>query len=180
PHRSLLRPDGAAGAVLQAPRRRRPAGVLLRGRSARRSLRPGAHRHDRHDGDLPADLSPRDLQRPRERRGGVPAEPGQHRPRGHGDRVRPRGTQPSRYDTGQVHPGAADRAAPGAPRAVAGRGGRPMSTLLPTSIDGSLPKPSWLSDPEPLSSPWLLAAAELDELTRDSAPLAASDQAVPR
>src|SRR5699024_5894684 len=111
----------------------------------------------------------------RERRGGVPAEPGQHRPRGHGHRVRPRGAQPSRSDPGQVHPGAAHRAAPGAPRAVAGRGGRPMSTLLPTSIVGSLPKPSWLAEPETLWSPWRLEDAELDEGRRDALHVAASE-----
>src|SRR5699024_6556746 len=98
--------------------------------------------------------------------------------RGHGDRVRPRGTQPSRYDPGQVHPAAADRAAPGAPRAVAGRGGRPMSTLLPTSIVGSLPKPSWLSEPETLWSPWRLEGAELDEGRRVALHCAASEQPV--
>src|SRR5699024_10782846 len=102
----------------------------------------------------------------------------QQRPRGHGDRVRPRGTQPSRYDPGQVHPGPADRAAPGAPRAVAGRGGRPMSTLLPTSIVGSLPKPSQLSEPETRWSPWRLQRAARGEGRRDALHPAASEQTV--
>ena len=29
-----------------------------------------------------------------------------------------------------------------------------MKTLLPTSTAGSLPKPSWLAQPETLWSPW--------------------------
>ena len=48
-----------------------------------------------------------------------------------------------------------------------------MSTLLPTSIVGSLPKPSWLSEPETLWSPWRLEGAELDEGRRDALHLAA-------
>ncbi|QNN83126.1 methionine synthase [Brachybacterium sp. Z12] len=53
-----------------------------------------------------------------------------------------------------------------------------MSTLLPTSIVGSLPKPSWLSEPETLWSPWRLEVAELDEGRRDALHLAASEQTV--
>ena len=53
-----------------------------------------------------------------------------------------------------------------------------MSTLLPTSIVGSLPKPSWLSEPETLWSPWRLEGAELDEGRRDALHLAAAEQAV--
>lgn len=53
-----------------------------------------------------------------------------------------------------------------------------MSTLLPTSIVGSLPKPSWLSEPETLWSPWRLEDAELDEGRRDALHLAAAEQAV--
>ena len=53
-----------------------------------------------------------------------------------------------------------------------------MSTLLPTSIVGSLPKPSWLSEPETLWSPWRLEGAELDEGRRDALHLAASEQTV--
>ena len=49
-----------------------------------------------------------------------------------------------------------------------------MSTLLPTSIVGSLPKPSWLSEPETLWSPWRLEGAELDEGRRDALHLAAA------
>lgn len=36
-----------------------------------------------------------------------------------------------------------------------------MNTLLPTSTAGSLPKPSWLAEPEKLWSPWKLEGAEL-------------------
>ena len=53
-----------------------------------------------------------------------------------------------------------------------------MSTLLPTSIVGSLPKPSWLSEPETLWSPWRLEGAELAEGRRDALHLAASEQTV--
>ena len=53
-----------------------------------------------------------------------------------------------------------------------------MSTLLPTSIVGSLPKPSWLAEPETLWSPWRLEDAELDEGRRDALHLAAAEQAL--
>ena len=36
-----------------------------------------------------------------------------------------------------------------------------MKTLLPTSTAGSLPKPSWLAQPETLWSPWKLEGEEL-------------------
>ncbi len=36
-----------------------------------------------------------------------------------------------------------------------------MKTLLPTSTAGSLPKPSWLAEPETLWSPWKLQGKEL-------------------
>lgn len=36
-----------------------------------------------------------------------------------------------------------------------------MKTLLPTSTAGSLPKPSWLAEPEQLWSPWKLQGSEL-------------------
>jgi 5-methyltetrahydropteroyltriglutamate--homocysteine methyltransferase len=51
-----------------------------------------------------------------------------------------------------------------------------MNTLLPTSIVGSLPKPSWLSEPEKLWSPWKLQGAELSEGKLDAQSLAADDQ----
>ncbi|AXK44550.1 methionine synthase [Brachybacterium saurashtrense] len=53
-----------------------------------------------------------------------------------------------------------------------------MSILLPTSIVGSLPKPSWLAEPETLWSPWKLEGAELDEGRRDALHLAAAEQAL--
>jgi 5-methyltetrahydropteroyltriglutamate--homocysteine methyltransferase len=51
-----------------------------------------------------------------------------------------------------------------------------MNTLLPTSIVGSLPKPSWLSEPEKLWSPWKLEGTELREGQLDAQSLAADDQ----
>lgn len=41
-------------------------------------------------------------------------------------------------------------------------------TLLPTSIVGSLPKPSWLAEPETLWSPWKLAGDALVEGKQDA------------
>src|SRR5699024_9397535 len=52
----------------------------------------------------------------------------------------------------------------------------PMETLLPTSIVGSLPKPSWLSEPEKLWSPWKLQGEELVEGKLDALTLAAAEQ----
>ncbi|WP_199084516.1 methionine synthase [Bosea sp. ASV33] len=43
-----------------------------------------------------------------------------------------------------------------------------MKTLLPTSTAGSLPKPSWLAEPEKLWSPWKLQDEELAEGKRDA------------
>ncbi|MEK5777619.1 methionine synthase, partial [Acinetobacter nosocomialis] len=40
--------------------------------------------------------------------------------------------------------------------------------LLPTSTAGSLPKPSWLAEPEKLWSAWKLEGAELLEAKRDA------------
>lgn len=51
-----------------------------------------------------------------------------------------------------------------------------MKTLLPTSIVGSLPKPSWLSEPEKLWSPWKLRGDELHEGKLDAQTLAAHEQ----
>jgi 5-methyltetrahydropteroyltriglutamate--homocysteine methyltransferase len=53
-----------------------------------------------------------------------------------------------------------------------------MSTLLPTSIVGSLPKPSWLAEPEMLWSPWKLEGAQLEEGRSDALHLAAAEQAL--
>jgi len=51
-----------------------------------------------------------------------------------------------------------------------------MNALLPTSIVGSLPKPSWLSEPEKLWSPWRLQGDELREGRFDAQSLAAEEQ----
>ena len=45
----------------------------------------------------------------------------------------------------------------------------PSRPLFPTTIAGSLPKPSWLAEPEKLWAPWRLEAADLDEGKRDAA-----------
>ena len=49
-------------------------------------------------------------------------------------------------------------------------------TLLPTSTAGSLPKPSWLAQPETLWSPWKLDDDILAEGKRDALRLALADQ----
>ncbi|MCL7999250.1 methionine synthase [Brucella sp. 21LCYQ03] len=51
-----------------------------------------------------------------------------------------------------------------------------MKTLLPTSSAGSLPKPSWLAQPEQLWSRWKLQDAELVEGKQDALRLALLDQ----
>ncbi len=51
-----------------------------------------------------------------------------------------------------------------------------MKTLLPTSTAGSLPKPSWLAQPETLWSPWKLQGDELNEGRRDALRLSLDDQ----
>ncbi|MGW8811245.1 methionine synthase [Gordonia terrae] len=51
-----------------------------------------------------------------------------------------------------------------------------MNTLLPATIVGSLPKPSWLAEPEKLWSPWKLADDELRDGKLDAQTLAAHDQ----
>ncbi|UTW47668.1 methionine synthase [Bacterioplanoides sp. SCSIO 12839] len=43
-----------------------------------------------------------------------------------------------------------------------------MKTLLPTSTAGSLPKPSWLAEPETLWSPWKLEGEELIAAKKDA------------
>jgi 5-methyltetrahydropteroyltriglutamate--homocysteine methyltransferase len=49
-------------------------------------------------------------------------------------------------------------------------------TLLQTTIAGSLPKPSWLAEPEALWAPWKLEGAALEEGKRDAVRLALRDQ----
>lgn len=48
--------------------------------------------------------------------------------------------------------------------------------MLAPSIVGSLPKPSWLAEPNVLRAPWRLAGAELREAQRDAVRLAILDQ----
>lgn len=51
-----------------------------------------------------------------------------------------------------------------------------MNKLLPTTSAGSLPKPSWLAQPETLWSPWKLEGEALTEGKRDALLLALADQ----
>jgi 5-methyltetrahydropteroyltriglutamate--homocysteine methyltransferase len=51
-----------------------------------------------------------------------------------------------------------------------------MTTLLPATTAGSLPKPSWLAQPETLWSPWKLAGEELVAGKQDALRLAVDDQ----
>lgn len=51
-----------------------------------------------------------------------------------------------------------------------------MNTLLPTSTAGSLPKPSWLAEPEKLWSPWKLQGEELIAGKLDALRLSLDDQ----
>ncbi len=48
--------------------------------------------------------------------------------------------------------------------------------MLNTTIAGSLPKPSWLAEPEKLWAPWCLDGAELDQGKRDAALLWIKEQ----
>ncbi len=51
-----------------------------------------------------------------------------------------------------------------------------MSVLLPTTISGSLPKPSWLAPPEQLWAPWLLEGQALIDGKQDAVRLALREQ----
>ena len=51
-----------------------------------------------------------------------------------------------------------------------------MKTLLPTSTAGSLPKPSWLADPEKLWSPWKLGGQELAKGKQDALRITLQEQ----
>lgn len=51
-----------------------------------------------------------------------------------------------------------------------------MSILLPTSTAGSLPKPSWLAEPEKLWSPWKSQGDELIEAKQDALSLSLHEQ----
>ncbi|HBF48553.1 MAG TPA: methionine synthase, partial [Shewanella frigidimarina] len=48
--------------------------------------------------------------------------------------------------------------------------------ILPTSTAGSLPKPSWLAEPETLWSAWKLQGEELIEGKQDALRLSLQDQ----
>ncbi len=41
--------------------------------------------------------------------------------------------------------------------------------LIPTTVAGSLPKPSWLAEPEKLWAPWRLEGDALAQAKRDAA-----------
>jgi len=51
-----------------------------------------------------------------------------------------------------------------------------LQALLPTSTAGSLPKPSWLAEPEKLWSPWKLQDEELIDGKKDALRLSLQDQ----
>lgn len=51
-----------------------------------------------------------------------------------------------------------------------------MNKLLPTSTAGSLPKPSWLAQPETLWSPWKLQGEELTDGKQDALRLSLQEQ----
>ena len=52
-----------------------------------------------------------------------------------------------------------------------------MNPILPTTTVGSLPKPSWLAQPETLWSPWRLTGPELIEGKQDALRVAVKEQA---
>lgn len=51
-----------------------------------------------------------------------------------------------------------------------------MNKILPTSTAGSLPKPSWLAEPETLWSPWKLQGQELTDGKQDALRVALQEQ----
>ncbi|WP_394248550.1 methionine synthase [Vibrio profundi] len=53
-----------------------------------------------------------------------------------------------------------------------------MKTLLPTSTAGSLPKPSWLAQPETLWSPWKLQGEELNHGKKDALRVSLKEQEI--
>jgi len=53
-----------------------------------------------------------------------------------------------------------------------------MKTLLPTSTAGSLPKPSWLAQPETLWSPWKLQGEELNHGKQDALRVSLKEQEI--
>ncbi len=51
-----------------------------------------------------------------------------------------------------------------------------MSSILPTTISGSLPKPAWLADRQQLWAPWALEGEDLAEAKRDAVRVVLRDQ----
>src|SRR5690606_2956687 len=51
-----------------------------------------------------------------------------------------------------------------------------VKKLLPTSTAGSLPKPSWLAEPETLWSPWKLEGEALSEAKQDALRVSLQEQ----
>ena len=51
-----------------------------------------------------------------------------------------------------------------------------MKQLLPTSTAGSLPKPSWLAEPEKLWSPWKLEGPALTSGKKDALRVSLQEQ----
>src|SRR5690606_13870906 len=51
-----------------------------------------------------------------------------------------------------------------------------MKKLLPTSTSGSLPKPTWLAQPETLWSPWKLQGQELTDGKHDALRVSLQEQ----
>ena len=51
-----------------------------------------------------------------------------------------------------------------------------MTLLLPTSTAGSLPKPSWLAEPEKIWSPWTLSGEQLFEAKQDALRVSLQEQ----
>jgi 5-methyltetrahydropteroyltriglutamate--homocysteine methyltransferase len=51
-----------------------------------------------------------------------------------------------------------------------------MSSIMPTTISGSLPKPAWLADRQQLWAPWALEGEDLAEAKRDAVRVVLRDQ----
>jgi 5-methyltetrahydropteroyltriglutamate--homocysteine methyltransferase len=51
-----------------------------------------------------------------------------------------------------------------------------MSSIMPTTISGSLPKPAWLADRQQLWAPWALEGEDLAEAKRDAVRIVLRDQ----
>jgi 5-methyltetrahydropteroyltriglutamate--homocysteine methyltransferase len=65
------------------------------------------------------------------------------------------------------------------PRRAKNRGARNTkdeTMIFPTTVAGSLPKPSWLAEPNKLWAPWKLSGAELDAAKLDATLIAVKEQ----